>query len=696
MRIQISVTIMIFALLYASCAIIPPAKLPEKERVKTILVEDFENMFLGDSVDPSGTEELFLKGSKYPADGWVVAQGPKDAKLWRVSVSDDGYNSKRAVLLEWDNRNEVYLTFGIWFWEVPEFKDGEEIRFYVKAFTRVKFDVTIRINADDGSQIAFTTMSPIIEASPEWQKIVVPFYKMSVPDWFIKEEMGGKEPSIKSVPANPKIAMIDIAPVWNSTGKCLIDNIEIGSLTKERKKIEERKKKDWFDSTSFVCYYGSDAMAEMSDFDIAIIESRSHKKEDIEMLKKAGVWTVGYVTIGEDDQLNKGDGKGPGGYASYYMDADWDGKPDMNVNWNSYYVNAGSPLWQDIIINKRVKEVIEKGCDGIFMDTVDTVDIYPETKQGMIDLIRKIREKYPEIKIVQNRGFGVLEETAEYIDAIMYEDFSIDYDWQTDTYSKADQAKLVSTGLFAKGINELRKKKNFLVLALDYADLNQKDLIQFCYDRAWEYDFIPYVSRIQLDEVYPRFEPKSERGSKKFKGETGVAAIEGKPGRIKEVINKISAKKDPNNLALYYNGAKVKADSIFVGEYDPIKVIDGLTNDKNLPWEDAAWASLELPVEHWIEIELAKTAKIKRVKIYWAFDNGKYFNSQEVEVQYYFQGYWKKLGVIKTDKMDTPVSEIIIEKPEIGKTLRIYQSAGKGPKVRPNLMWIAEVEVYSE
>ncbi len=679
-----------------ACSIIPPAKMPVTNVSKDILVEDFEKMFPGDSVDPVGTEGLFLKGSKFEADGWVVAQGPKDAKKWVVSVADEGYRSKRSVLLDWNNKNKVYLTFAIWFWEPQIFKGGQEIRFYIKAYTPVKFDVAIRVDDPiSGQQISFTAMTPRISTTGEWQQIVVPFYKMSVPDWFIKEEMGGKQPAIQSVPDSPKIAMVDIAPVWASEGKCLIDDVVIGGLSKKRKTIEYEERKKWFDSDKFVCYYGPDAIQELSDFNVAILESGNHKKSDIELLKKAGVWTVGYVTIGEDDKLEKGDGKGPGGYASFYMDADWDGKPDMNVNWNSYYVDAGNPLWQDIIINKRVKAVLDKGCDGIFMDTVDTVDIYPDTRKGMVDLIQNIRKKYPDIKIVQNRGFGVLQDTAPYIDGIMYEDFSINYDWQSDTYSQADSAKLNSTGSFAVGINEMRKKHNFIVFALDYANPDQKDLIQFCYDRAWEYDFLPYVSTINLDEVYPYYKPKTERGAKKFTGEAGKASIVGNIKRIKSEINGIKPKKDENNFALYYNGAKVEADSIFAGDYDPIALIDGFTNDKRIPWQDIAWASLELYIDHWVTIEFSKPQKIGNVKIYWAYDNGKYYNSKEIEIQYYFQGYWKNLAVVKTDKDNTPVSEVKIPTPEIGRELRIFQKKGNGPRVRPNIMWISEIEVYS-
>ncbi len=694
-------------LLYTGCSIIPPAKLPQKGITGSgaVLVEDFEKMIPGVKISPSGTSESFLKGSKMEADGWLVSQGPKDANKWVITVADEGYFSGKSVLMEWNNKNQVFLNFAIWFHSPKKFINGKEISFYVKPATSVKFDITIRLkNPKNNKDVVFTAQTKRISATHKWEKIVVPFYKMSVPDWFIKEENNGKSPSITTVPDEPEIAMLNISPVWNSKGKCYIDDIKIGPLSVKKKKIKFKNRKEWFAAKNFVCYYGADAVADMSDFNIAIIESKSHTKKEIELLKKAGVWVVGYVTIGEDDKLEKRDGKGPGGYASFYMDVDWDGKPDKNVNWNSYYVDGGNKLWQDIIINERVKSVLDKGCDGIFMDTVDTVEIYQNTKKGMIDLIANIRKKYPDIKIVQNRGFSVIADTAPYIDSVMYEDFSIDYDWENDTYSKADEGKLVSTGIFAVTLNKIRykyqngkptlKKPLFTVVALDYANPDQKDLIQFCYDRAWEYDFVPYVSTIQLDEVFPYFPPKTKRGKKLFKGETAKVGIEGNLAFADKFnIKDIKKKKDKKNLALIDNGVKIKADSAFSG-YNPISLIDGYTNDKRLPWQRAAWASLDLYVDHWVIIDLPKAQKINRIKIYWALDNGRYYTSREVEIQYFFQGYWKKLGVIKTPKDNIPYSEIVLKKPEIGRQFRILQKKGNGPRIRPNIMWIAEIEIY--
>ena len=65
---------------------------------------------------------------------------------------------------------------------------------------------------------------------------------------------------------------------------------------------------------------------------------------EVHKMNKKVTGIVSYITIGEDDSLEIADGLGEGGYASYYVYEN--GSPKPNVNWNSYFVDAGNPVWQ--------------------------------------------------------------------------------------------------------------------------------------------------------------------------------------------------------------------------------------------------------------------------------------------------------------------------------------------------------------
>jgi len=688
------ILILFFSLISTQCIQLKEGLLINGKLSSPLVVENFEGCNVGDSVAPKGTEVVTLKGLQHESDGWGISQGDSAANKWIVSIAGEGYKSGKSLKYDWDNKNEVWLDSSIWFWNPQIWKGAEEFRFWIQSKKQYKFDLAITIQTRKGKQVTFSATTPRVGGDNKWKEVKTLLKKFSIPDWYITEQ---GDPGIRSIPKTPVVVAMGISPVWHSSGECLIDQLSYGKASVKEIPIKMKKQKSWTNVDSFVCYYGSGAIAEMSQFDVAIVEGRSQNAENIKKLRDSGTWVVSYVTIGEEDKLSKGDGKGPGGYASYYMDSDMDGKPDKNENWASYYVNAGSPLWQDKIINGRVKNIIEKmGADGIFMDTVDTVEIYKDTEPGMVSLIANIRKKYPNIKIVQNRGFSVLKKTLPYIDGLMYEDFSIHYNWEDDSYDFADKSKLISTGIFATKINELRKKKNIQVFDLGYADLSQKDLIQFCYDRGWEYDFIPYVASIMLDEVYPKYTPHSKRGVKKYTGEGGSAEVQGDLTKLEDMkkFPDVKQKIDKGNFALYLNKATVKADSSFQ-DYDIIHVIDGYTNDSRLEWNVSAWASLELPVEHWVEIDLPTPKKVKKVVVYWALDSGKYYTSKEVKVQYFFQGYWKDLGVIKTDGQGNVHKSVLnIKNPEVGRQFRFFQPSGQGSQSRPDLMWIAEIELY--
>ncbi|MBC7962991.1 MAG: fibronectin type III domain-containing protein [Steroidobacteraceae bacterium] len=132
-----------------------------------------------------------------------------------------------------------------------------------------------------------------------------------------------------------------------------------------------------------------------------------------------------------------------GGYASYYLNDNAvrckgapDGKPDNNPNFKTRFVNAGNPEWYRVVSDMMMdtnthtppglKEMMTNshgrglGCDGVFLDTIDTAapNIYTGnicsdsinstnsewTAQGFTNFIKRLRSEYQDKVILQNRG----------------------------------------------------------------------------------------------------------------------------------------------------------------------------------------------------------------------------------------------------------------------------------------------------
>lgn len=236
------------------------------------------------------------------------------------------------------------------------------------------------------------------------------------------------------------------------------------------------------DIGSYSVYYGKKAadVAQLKNYDLAIVQPNTVTPSQLRALHDNGTRVVAYVTIGE---LGKNSA-----FAGHV-------KPEWilgeNANWGSKFIDASQPGWQ-AIVKEQTDALMKHGFDGFFLDTLDTADLYPKVGPGLVKIVENLRAAHPNAVIVQNRGFALLNQTAPSIDAVMYESFSSAYDFGKKTYGSVsgDPSFVESLG-----------KRGLVVLALDYAQGNQTDVITRNYERARSYNFIPFVSTINLDEL---------------------------------------------------------------------------------------------------------------------------------------------------------------------------------------------------
>lgn len=173
-------------------------------------------------------------------------------------------------------------------------------------------------------------------------------------------------------------------------------------------------------------------------------------------LPKGGTSLEGIDPLGKSSSGGKG-------FASWYLDDNnLDGKPDWNPNFDVAYVNAGDPKWFDVVNNMAIdgkdgyaglKEILTEdfgrslGCDGVFLDTVETcapnsftddtnIDKakFEWTAPGFYEFIKRLHETYPDKLILQNRAFFFFDPaylqykycTGKYLDYLFYESYRMD------------------------------------------------------------------------------------------------------------------------------------------------------------------------------------------------------------------------------------------------------------------------------
>ncbi len=257
------------------------------------------------------------------------------------------------------------------------------------------------------------------------------------------------------------------------------------------------------DSDSFYCYYGSGKVAELSHYDVVILHSPQMAVQDIAALKDLGVVTIGYISVGEDDEQRVGDGTGPANLASWYFDRDDDGQPDKNKIWNSWYANTNDPKWRADRVKEAKRLVEEEGYDGIFLDTIDTAQLYPEGAEGMVKLVKDFREALPDSPIILNQGFKLFDRLAPMSDGLMLESFTATYDFASKQYMMNYPSSLDShTRNVNKNLQPVLEEYPMPIFVLDYARSSDHESIQTAADRAVSFGYQFASAPIFLDEVY--------------------------------------------------------------------------------------------------------------------------------------------------------------------------------------------------
>ncbi|MGE9291116.1 MAG: endo alpha-1,4 polygalactosaminidase [Puniceicoccales bacterium] len=430
---------------------------------------------------------------------------------------------------------------------------------------------------------------------------------------------------------------------------------------------------------SYACYYGDGMVEELGQRDLAIIEVRNQSAASIKAMQDAGTLVIGYISIGEDDELRVGDGKGPGGMDSSYFDRDRDNLPDQNSVWSSYFADARQPAWRKYFLERTAAMKEEYGVDGFFLDTVDTSELYSESSGAMASLIRDLRSQQPDSLIVLNRGFHLVTELAPVVDGVMFESFTGSYDWATQEYILLNESAWDwGLSLWGEVLRPAMEEYGTVVLALDYAASPQADQLKVAMDRAVTFGFVPEVSSIYLDEIYEiEYVPQAD---------TRYLSVHSTPERM------------AYQLEIPMNGfpkGTVISPSSSYPEYEVSVVVDGVADRSGLDWRRRAWASNEKEGEHYLEFRFPDPVTANGLTVSWAWDNGAWHMARGFRIEVMNpdrEGEW--ISVIDVENNQRAENALNFSTQEI-LALRLVQESGEGSVDRPHLMWVEQVELGS-
>jgi len=233
--------------------------------------------------------------------------------------------------------------------------------------------------------------------------------------------------------------------------------------------------------SSYRIYYGrmdQTVLEQMKKYDMIIVEALHFTPEMVEELHLAGVKVIGYISASEvgrwDDEI-----------IEVMYEDDWLKKSGRVVmNSHNKLGDLQSVHYRSILAGTIEKRIRNLGMDGVFFDTVDSIDVLDiqddQTAQafGYIKLLEDVRLRWEDAILIQNRGFNyiyLLERGM--IDALLWENFSEDL-MDKKAYKERGQM-----------LQRQRWLKNIRPMVLAYRD--EADSKQLAEKKRWLFSYLP-------------------------------------------------------------------------------------------------------------------------------------------------------------------------------------------------------------
>ncbi|SMH35934.1 endo alpha-1,4 polygalactosaminidase [Azospirillum agricola] len=227
-----------------------------------------------------------------------------------------------------------------------------------------------------------------------------------------------------------------------------------------------------------------------------MLDSRTHPP--LRPLKDRGKTLLGYISVGEVETHRPWFGLVKG----------WGILDQENPNWpGSFYVDVRDRRWVKLVVEGLVPALLRSGFDGVFLDTLDNPPHLERTDPkrwagmtgGAARLVGAIRRNWPQIRVMQNRAYEILPQTARSIDFALGESVYAGWDFaakRPHLQSDEDYRFQVEALKEAKALNPVLG-----LFSLDYWDPADTAGVRAIYARQRANGFSPYVSVVELDRL---------------------------------------------------------------------------------------------------------------------------------------------------------------------------------------------------
>ena len=176
-----------------------------------------------------------------------------------------------------------------------------------------------------------------------------------------------------------------------------------------------------------------------------------------------------------------------------------------NKDWGSKLIDQSAAEWPAFFTDRIFKPLWDSGYRAFFLDTLDSYQRFARTPQeravqetAMVALVQRIKQRYPQARLLFNRGFEILDRTYQWVDMVAAESLFQGFDASKNTYVEVPEEDRQWL------LGQLRKARDVMglpVIAIDYVAPEQRELARATAKRISDLGITPWVATPDLATV---------------------------------------------------------------------------------------------------------------------------------------------------------------------------------------------------
>jgi len=244
---------------------------------------------------------------------------------------------------------------------------------------------------------------------------------------------------------------------------------------------------------SIALHYGARPPVDaLQAFDIAVVEPDSGF-DPRQAATPATAWFA-YVSVGEVLESRP-----------YFKDIPKAWFVGRNDAWNAPVIDQAADGWPAFYVDKVIAPLWQRGFRGFFLDTLDSYQLAARTdaerarqEAGLVRVIRAIKARYPEARLVFNRGFEILPQVHDLAYAVAFESLFRGWNQAQGRYVDVPQAD--RDWLLAQA-RTIREQYRLPVISIDYCPPADRRCARETAQRIRALGITPYVADPGLQTV---------------------------------------------------------------------------------------------------------------------------------------------------------------------------------------------------